>query len=105
MLIGDPSASRVELASVAAGVSLDVAGTDVSLGLSADLVGLKLVIAPGEGDSFLRAIIGDKPVSVDVPLGIEWRKGKGIRFKGSAAFEVTLHPHATLGPIRVDGSP
>ena len=81
---------------------LDVAGTDVSLGLSADLLGLKLVIAPGEGDSFLREIIGDDPVSVDVPIGVEWRKGKGFRFKGSAAFEVTLHPHATLGPIRVD---
>ena len=101
-LIGDPAASRIELASIAAGVLLDVVGTDVSLGLSADLVGLKLVIAAGEGDSFLRTIIGDDPVIVEVPIGVEWKKGKGFRFKGSAAFEVTLHPHATLGPIRVD---
>ena len=30
------------------------------------------------------------------------RKGNGIRFKGSAAFEVTLHPHPQLGPVRID---
>jgi hypothetical protein len=101
-LVGDPAASRIELASLAAGLAVDVVGTEISLGLTADLLGLKLVIAPREGDSLLRTIVGDTPVTVDVPLGIEWRKGTGIRFKGSAAFAVTLHPHLQLGPVRVD---
>ena len=101
-LIGDPAASRLELASMAAGLSADVVGSDVSLGLSADLVGLRLVVVPGDGDSFLGAVIGDNPIAVNVPVGVEWTRGKGIRFKGSAAFEVTLHPHLQLGPVRVD---
>ncbi len=101
-LIGDPEASRIELASIAAGLAADVAGTDTSLALTADLLGLKLVIAAREGDTFLSTIIGESPVAVDVPLGIEWKKGTGLRFKGSAAFEVTLHPHLQLGPVRVD---
>ena len=64
-------------ASVAAGFSRDVAGTDMSLGLNADLVGLKLVIAPGEGDSFLREIIGDNPVVGGRPGRHRVEEGKG----------------------------
>ena len=39
---------------------------------------------------------------MEVPLGVEWTRANGIRFKGSAAFEVALHPHLQLGPVRVD---
>ena len=101
-LLGDPQASRMELASAALSLTADVKGSDVSLGVLAELKGLKLVIAAGEGDSFLRAIVGDSPSSLDVPLAIEWSRENGIRFKGSAAFEVMLHPHRQLGPVRID---
>jgi hypothetical protein len=101
-LLGDPKASRMELASATLGLTADVKGSDVSLAVLAELKGLKLVIAPGDGDSFLRNIVGDSPSSVDVPLAIEWSRDNGIRFKGSAAFEVMLHPHLQLGPVRVD---
>jgi Family of unknown function (DUF6603) len=33
---------------------------------------------------------------------VEWSNLSGIRFKGSAAFEVSLHPHLQLGPLRVE---
>ena len=33
---------------------------------------------------------------------MEWSNLSGIRFKGSAAFEVSLHPHLQLGPLRVE---
>jgi hypothetical protein len=35
-------------------------------------------------------------------LGIEWSRAHGIRFSGSGAFEVAVHPHLTLGPISID---
>ena len=102
ILLGDPSASRIELAAAAAGLDANLTGSEVDLRFSADLQGLKVVVAAAEGDSFLRTIIGNKPASVDVPLGIEWSKTNGIRFKGSAAFSATLHPHLQLGPLRVE---
>ena len=48
-------------------------GTTVSLGVGANLHGLKLVIAPSDGDNFLRNLVGNAPMAIDVPLGIEWR--------------------------------
>ena len=102
ILLGDPAASRVELASATVNLGADVTGGNVDLSFGADLQGLKVVIAAGEGDSFLRSVIGDKPAAVDIPLGIDWSRQNGIRFKGSAAFEVSLHPHLQLGPLRVE---
>jgi len=102
VLLGDPKASRIELAGASAGLAADVSSSGVSLGANADLRGLRLVIAAGEGDGFLRTIVGDTPAAIDVPLGFEWSQAHGIRFKGSAAFEVSLHPHLQIGPIRVD---
>src|SRR5882724_5140384 len=102
VLLGDPKSSRLELTSAEVSLALDVVGTEASLGLGADLKGLKVVIAAGEGDSFLRTIIGDKPAVIDLPLGIDWSQKNGLRFKGSAAFEVALFPHLQLGPLRVE---
>jgi hypothetical protein len=101
-LLGDPKASHIELAGAAAGFTADVSTSGVSFGASADLHGLKLVIAAGEGDGFLHTILGDTPAAIDVPLGFEWSQAHGIRFKGSAAFEIGLHPHLQLGPLRID---
>jgi hypothetical protein len=102
VLLGNPSASRIELAGAAANLAADVSSSGVSLSASAELHGLRLVIAASEGDGFLRTILGSTPSAVDVPLGFEWSQEHGIRFKGSAAFEIGLHPHLQLGPVRVD---
>jgi hypothetical protein len=101
-LLGDPKGSRIELGSAAASLGVDMVGSNVDLNLSADLHGLKIVIAAADADSFLRSVIGDKPAAIDVPLGIDWSRQNGIRFKGSAAFEVSLHPHLQLGPLCVE---
>jgi hypothetical protein len=102
ILLGDPAASRVELASATVSLGADITGASVDLSFGADLKGLKVVIAAGEGDGFLSSVIGDKPAAVDIPLGIDWSRQNGIRFKGSAAFEVSLYPHLQLGPLSVD---
>ena len=102
LLLGDAKATRMELAGASARLAADVSTTGVALTAGADLQGLRLVIAAGDGDSFLRSIIGSTPAAIDVPLGFEWSQAHGIRFKGSAAFEVALHPHLQIGPVRVD---
>ena len=101
-LLGDPKATRIELKSASAQLGVDVTTNEIDFHLGAELDGLKIVIAAGEGDSFLRAIVGDKPASIDVPLGIEWSRKTGIHFKGSAAFEVALYPLLHLGPLSIN---
>ena len=76
-------------------------GTQVGVTVGADLHGLKVVIAAGDGDGFIRTILGDTPASVDLPLGVEWSQSNGLRFKGSAAFDVALHPHLQIGPLKI----
>jgi hypothetical protein len=102
VLLGDPTASRVELAAASVDFHADLVGSAIDLGIGANLQGLKVVVAAAEGDRFLRTVVGDRPAAIDVPLGVEWSKANGIRFKGSAAFAVTLHPHLQLGPLRVE---
>jgi hypothetical protein len=39
---------------------------------------------------------------MEMSLGIEWSRRNGIRFTGSGAFEVAVHPHLNLGPVSID---
>ncbi len=102
LLFGSPCATRLELLGAALDLGATFANNEVDLVLGADLKGLVLVLAAGEGDAFLRRILGDGETRVEMPLGAEWSSRHGIRFKGSAAFEVALHPHLALGPVSVD---
>jgi hypothetical protein len=102
LLFGSPGATRVELLGASVDLAAEFANNEVDLVLGADLKGLALVLAAGEGDAFLRRILGDGETRVEMPLGAEWSSRHGIRFKGSAAFEVALHPHLALGPVSVD---
>jgi hypothetical protein len=102
IIAGAPAATRLEFK----GASIDLAASSVNgefeLVLGAELNGLALVLAAGDGDSFIRHIVGDGETRVDMPLGAEWSSRFGMRFKGSASFEVAVHPHLSLGPISID---
>ncbi len=81
------------------------AGGGADVALAAALNGLSLVIS-GKGetlfDGFLEKILGTGDSRVNLPLGIDWGGAHGIRFQGSGGFDVQVHPHLSLGPIRVD---
>ncbi len=102
LLLGAPNETRLEFQ----GASADFAATSINgefdASLGAQLKGLALILAPGEGDSFLRTILGGGTTRVDIPLGVEWSRRHGVRFTGSGAFEVSVHPHLQLGPVAVE---
>ncbi len=102
MLLGDPRASRLELAGAALDLGADYANGQWSVLLGSEFRGLRVVIDTGSGDSFIQKVLGVEQAVVGIPLGLEWSQSKGIRFKGSASFEVTMHPHLSLGPVKVD---
>lgn len=102
LLLGSPGATRLELGGGSIDLGAQVEGGQFQALLGARLKGLALVLQAGEGDGFIQKILGSGSARVDVPLGFEWSSRHGIRFDGSGAFEVMLHPHLALGPISVD---
>ena len=102
IIFGDQNATRLTLQ----GASTDLAFTSVDgqfeLDLAAQLTGLTLVLDGGASDSFVQTIIGNGETQIGIPLGVEWSNSSGVRFTGSSAFEVTLHPNLNLGPIHID---
>ncbi|HKS29811.1 MAG TPA: DUF6603 domain-containing protein [Pyrinomonadaceae bacterium] len=102
ILLGERKATRLEFQGAAVDFGADFVNNELEVLLGAELRGLALILAAGEGDSFLRKIIGDGQTKIEVPLGFEWSSRYGFRFKGSASFEVALHPHLKLGPIAID---
>lgn len=102
LLVGDQGSTRLELQ----GASIDLgAGTvdgDFELKLTASLTGLALVLAAGEGDSFIQKLLGDGETRINIPVAVDWSSRLGLSFGGNDAFEVDLHPHLNLGPISID---
>jgi hypothetical protein len=102
LLFGSKKGTRLEFkgASVDLGVSSVNGEVDAVLGIA--LKELTLVLSAGEGDGFLRKILGDGETRAALSLGVEWSRAHGVRFTGSGAFEVAVHPHLALGPITID---
>ena len=102
ILLGSRGATRLEFQAA----SIDLAARSVNGVFEAvvggELSGMALVLAAGEGDSFLKSLLGEGQTRVEVPLGVEWSSRFGVRFKGSAAFEVAVHPHLSVGPVSID---
>jgi hypothetical protein len=101
IVLGEPDSTRLQFK----GASLDLAATfgasALEITFGAQLSDLALVLSAGQGDGFIRKIIGDGETTIAVPLGIEWSNLSGFSFKGSGAFEVALYPHLSLGPIDI----
>lgn len=102
LIFGEPGGTRLEFkgASVDAGAASVNGEFDVVL--AAQLKGLALVLSAGQGDSFIKTILGSGESRVEMSLGIECSRSHGVRFTGSGAFEVSVHPHLHLGPIAID---
>ncbi len=102
ILLGSAGATRLDFQ----GASLDLGARSVNgqfeAVVGADLKGLALVLAAGDGDSFLTSLLGDGETRIALPLGAEWSSRFGFRFKGSASFQVAVHPHLEIGPVTID---
>ncbi|HEX3165436.1 MAG TPA: DUF6603 domain-containing protein, partial [Chitinophagaceae bacterium] len=102
ILLGKAGQTRLELKEVAAGFGVDFREGKLETTLNADLRGFALVISPGQGDSFLRKIVGGNDIKIDAAIGIDWSSRHGIKFRGGGGFEIGLHPHISMGPISIE---
>lgn len=102
VLVGAQKASRLEFAGASIDLGAEFSNGAWSIALGAELKGLAFVLNPGEGDGFLRFLIGGSPTTIGLPLALRWSGAEGIRFGGSAGFEVVVHPHVAIGPASID---
>ncbi len=101
ILFGSSDATRLELQSASIDLAATFSDGEFELVLGSQLTGLALVLKAGEGDSFIRTVVGDGETRIDMSLGVQWSSRFGVSFKGSSAFEVQIPTHLTIGPISI----
>lgn len=94
-LIGDTTGTRVEIGSftITGSFSFDLAPENRGLddfGIEAVALAGKVVVAPADGDTFLKAILPAEGLEVPFDFGIGWSKQRGLYFKGAASLDATL---------------
>ena len=102
VLLGKAGESRVELvsASMAAGLRVS-AGAPPDLYGELELSGGKLVIASGEGDSFLQKILPADGIAAGFDLTVGLSSERGFYFGGDAGLSITRAVSVALGPVEV----
>ncbi|MGB7950604.1 MAG: DUF6603 domain-containing protein, partial [Candidatus Binatia bacterium] len=102
VLLGAPEATRLEFQGASVDFNAKTSDGELDILFSAQLKKFALVVAGGEGDSFLQSFLGGGDSRIEIPLGIEWSRRSGVRFSGSDAFEVVFHPGRRMGPVSLD---
>jgi len=102
-LLGSPDASRLEFKNVSGtgGLTVDFKNNSQSLFVELELQGGKLVIAPGQGDGFLQAILPQDGIAVHFDLAAGISTSQGFYFRGSGGLELSIPTHLTLGPVEL----
>jgi uncharacterized protein DUF6603 len=106
LLLGQTSASRVEARRFVAALGVKGAaasGGSVTLEPTAgvELEGGRIFIDLSGGDGFIRAITGGLKIDSNFDLRALWSPSRGLLLEGSAAIEIALPTHISLGPIDV----
>jgi hypothetical protein len=102
ILVGDPSATRLELQQASIDLGASTVDGDFELKLQATLTGLALVLAAGDGDSFLQKILGSGETRIGAAFALDWSSKLGLSFGGTDAIDLTVHPHLSIGPVAID---
>jgi hypothetical protein len=89
LILGADQGTRLEIGRFEVAGFGDFAAKSIDYGFGASTRNAKLVVAGGDGDSFLSDVLGEG-LSVDLDLGLAWSKLGGLTFSGGAGFEVTI---------------
>jgi hypothetical protein len=98
-VFGSTTGTRLELGTVKFGVEVDASLTDVTVTASAGVSSGALVIAAGDGDSFLQSVLPAGGLRATFDLGIAYSTKGGLAFSGGAGLEATLPVTLSLGGV------
>ncbi|WP_068115095.1 DUF6603 domain-containing protein [Tropicimonas marinistellae] len=105
-LIGAPGKAGLELAQLTFSVATELStnGHDIEIAATTagEEAGLRIIVAPGDGDGFIGEIFGDTEFVVTGDLGARWSLSGGFRFDAGLGFDILIPIDFTLGPIGID---
>ncbi|MET0625968.1 MAG: DUF6603 domain-containing protein, partial [Pyrinomonadaceae bacterium] len=97
--LGAPNGSRLEVGGAQLKLETALSEARQSLALSADVTSSKLVLAPGDGDGFLRSILPAEGLEAKFDLGLAWSNERGLTFRGSGSLDATLPVNISVGDV------
>jgi hypothetical protein len=101
LLLGSADGTRLELAEL--GVSLGLATTPEPDILGAmELGGLALVLAAGDGDGFLAAMLGDGELRYDASASFSYSAASGFSARGAGGLSLTVPLDRQIGPATLE---
>ncbi|HWM07982.1 MAG TPA: DUF6603 domain-containing protein [Solirubrobacteraceae bacterium] len=66
-----------------------------------EVAGGRVVIDLSSGDSFVSTIAGGARLESNVGFRARWSPSAGLRIEGSAAIEIAIPTHVTVGPVEI----
>jgi len=99
-LLFETSFAKLEFTSWAlrAGVFEGVSG----LYIETDVKGGHLAIGGGQGDGFLQKVLPSQPLELNFDVTLGFSSKSGLYFRGSAALEIRIPVHNSIGPIKLE---
>jgi hypothetical protein len=99
---GSATGTRFEAERLRVAAEANLSAAEQEFGVLAEVVKAALVVAPGDGDGFLKKILPDDGLRAKFDLAAGWSNKTGFHFRGGAGLEARLPLHVTLGPLTVE---
>lgn len=100
--LGAATGTRLELGTLELAIAADVGPALQALELSARAGQAALVVAAGDGDGFLRAVLPAGGVRADFELGVILSSETGLSLEGGLGLAASFPAAVAIGPVRLD---
>jgi hypothetical protein len=98
-ILGAPTGTRLEIGSAEFAANTTLSQADQTIALGTKLSSSKIVLAPGDADSFLASFLPPEGVEAKFDLGLEWSNTRGLSFSGAAGLDATIPLGLSLGNV------
>lgn len=101
VIVGSADGTRLQFRGLAGGggVRVDSDGADVYTEFRVQ--GLEFVLAPGDGDGFIAAVLPRDGFTLGADLSVGVSHRDGFSFRGSSTLEIRIPTHLALGPVEI----
>lgn len=93
--------ARVEAASIALAIEVDVDGRGTDAAVRLRVLGCRVSVT-GEGSSFVAAVLPPGGVSATADFTLSWSHRDGVQLDGRAQLETAVAVGLSLGPLTID---